>query len=161
VIVVSDTSPIINLAAVHQLSLLRSLYTEITIPEGVYNEIALAGSGLAGADEVRTSNWFKTLKVREQTLLKELEIHLDSGEAETIALGSQLKADLLLLDERRARKVAADLGLRHIGVVGVLIEAKSRGYLAKVKPILDAMISEAGFWISSELYARVMQAANE
>ena len=160
-IVVSDTSPIINLAAVSHLNLLQALFTEIVIPESVYREIVIGGAGRPGAHEVQTSGWFKVGRVTDLALLKILEIHLDSGEAETIALGAELNSDLLLLDERRARRIAARLGLRYIGLLGVLIDAKLRGHLPKVKPVLDALVGQAGFWLSSDLYTRVIQAAGE
>jgi predicted nucleic acid-binding protein len=107
------------------------------------------------------ATWIRTIKLADSTLSKKLEIHLDRGEAEALALATELKADLVLLDERRARKVAAGLGLRYIGVIGVLVEAKSRGHVTKVKPALDALIHEAGFWVSSDLYARVLQSVGE
>ncbi|MCS6831850.1 MAG: DUF3368 domain-containing protein, partial [bacterium] len=67
----------------------------------------------------------------------------------------------LLIDERIGRRVAERLGLRFIGVLGVLIEAKERGVIETVKPVLDALISRAGFWIGDDLYARVLQEAKE
>ena len=160
-IVVSDTSPIINLAAVSHLNLLQALFTEIVIPESVYREIVIGGAGRPGAYEVQNWGWFKVGTLADLSLLRILEIHLDSGEAETIALGAELNSDLLLLDERRARRIAARLGLRYIGLLGVLIEAKLRSHLPKVKPVLDALVGQAGFWLSSDLYARVIQAAGE
>jgi len=86
---------------------------------------------------------------------------LDRGEAESIALAAELRADLVLLDERRARRIASRLGLRYVGLVGILIEAKRRSKLPAVKPVLDALITQAGFWVSTDLYARVVEAAGE
>jgi predicted nucleic acid-binding protein len=90
-----------------------------------------------------------------------MEIELDRGEAEAIALAAELSADLLLLDERRARRIASRLGLRYIGVLGVLLDAKNRGDLTAVKPVLEALITQAGFWVSTDLYARVIEASGE
>jgi predicted nucleic acid-binding protein len=149
------------LATVGHLNLLEKLYSEVTIPESVYHEIAVAGVGRAGSHEVQTAAWIKTTGVTNRTEASLLEIELERGEAEAIALASELKADLLLLDERRARRIASRLGLRYIGLLGVLIEAKNRGYLQAIKPVLDGLISSAGFWVSSDLYNRVMQAASE
>lgn len=92
---------------------------------------------------------------------RRLELELDPGEAAAIALAIELKADLLLLDERRGRTVASRFGLRFVGLLGVLIEAKQQGYLGAVKPILDDLITRAGFWVSQPLYERVLQAAGE
>ncbi|CAN5860449.1 DUF3368 domain-containing protein [soil metagenome] len=160
-IVVSNTSPIINLAAVGHLNLLQQLYKEITIPEAVYREIVVVGTGQPGSHEVETASWIKSRKVSSQTSIALMEIELERGEAEAIALAAELSADLLLLDERRARRMASRLGLRYIGVLGVLVEAKNRGHLKAVKPVLEVLITQAGFWVSTDLYTRVIEAAGE
>ena len=160
-IVVSNTSPIVNLATVGHLDLLQQLYGEITIPESVYHEIVIVGSGKAGSREVQNATWIKARKAANQKDVTLLEIELDRGEAESIALAAELKADLVLLDERRARRIASRLGLRYVGLVGILIEAKRRSKLPAVKPVLDALITQAGFWVSTDLYARVVEAAGE
>jgi uncharacterized protein len=90
-----------------------------------------------------------------------LEDKLDRGEAEAITLAVELQADLLLMDERLGRAEAARFGLRFIGILGVLIEAKGRGLLQRVEPILDALQHDAGFRVSEALRARVLQAAGE
>jgi predicted nucleic acid-binding protein len=66
-----------------------------------------------------------------------------------------------LIDERRGRAVASRLGLKFVGLLGTLIEAKQHGLVPAVKPILDDLLTKAGFWISRELYDRVMQTAGE
>jgi uncharacterized protein len=68
---------------------------------------------------------------------------------------------LLLVDEERGRTIAQRLGLRVIGLLGVLIEAKDRGLIDTVNPILDALVNRAGFWVTPDLYVRVLQAAGE
>lgn len=160
-IVVSNTSPIINLAAVGQLDLLRQLYGKVIIPQAVYHEIAVLGTGQPGAMEVQTLGWIETKPVRNRTLAMALQAELDEGEAETIALALELQANLLLLDERRGRFVASRLGLKFIGLLGVLIEAKENDFISAVRPILDDLVTKAGFWVSQKLYTRVLQAAGE
>lgn len=160
-IVVSNTSPIINLAAVGHLNLLQQLYKEITIPEAVYREIAVAGAGQPGARAVETASWINTRKVANQTGITLMEIELERGEAEAIGLATELSADLLLLDERRARRIASRLGLHYIGVLGVSVDAKNRGDLTAIKPVLDDLITQAGFWVSTDLYTRVIEAVGE
>jgi predicted nucleic acid-binding protein len=96
-----------------------------------------------------------------RVLVTALQAELDEGEAEAIALAIQLKAHLLLLDERRGRAVASRLGLRFIGLLGVLVEAKQKGYISRVKPLLDHLIAKAGFWVSHQLYARVLREVGE
>lgn len=160
-IVVSDTSPIINLAAIGQLELLRHLYGTITIPQAVYHEIAVRGSQQAGAIEIQTYPWFERRQVRDVALVKYFEQYLDAGEAETIALAIELQASLLLLDERRGRMIARQHGLVLTGLLGVLLVAKQRGYLVAIRPVLNDLRSVAGFWIDQELFTQVLETAGE
>ena len=90
-----------------------------------------------------------------------LRLELDAGEAEAIALAVESNANLILLDERLGRRAAHRLGLTVVGTLGVLIAAKDRGLLAAVRPVLDALRADAGFWITDELYNAVLKAANE
>jgi hypothetical protein len=72
-----------------------------------------------------------------------------------------LEADLLLLDERKGRIVAARLGINHIGILGVLIKAKQEKLIPAVKPVIDKLMEQAGFWIGEELYSYILQVAGE
>lgn len=72
-----------------------------------------------------------------------------------------MQADQVLIDERRGRLVASRLNLRYTGILGVLVEAKSKGLMAEVKPLLDALINKAGFWVAEPLYDSVLQLVNE
>ena len=86
---------------------------------------------------------------------------LDLGEAESIALALELKADLILMDERDGRHRAIQLGLKPVGVVGVLFTAKARGHVTKVRPLLDALRQQAGFYLGDSLYKEVLRLAQE
>ena len=108
---VSNTSPIINLACIGQLDILRQLYGLIAIPESVYHEIAVTGSGAAGSREVQTLGWIETKKTTNRLQVAALLIELDKGEAEAIVLALELNAELLLLDERRGRTVCIAAGI--------------------------------------------------
>lgn len=100
-IVVCNTSPITNLAAIGQLSLLQQLYNTILIPEAVCGELVDVSSPVPGTQEVQTRS------VVDRELATSLGQELDPGEAEAIALALELHADLLLLDERRGYQVAS------------------------------------------------------
>jgi hypothetical protein len=99
--------------------------------------------------------------VTSQAIVDALQAELDIGEAEAIALAVEKQANLLLSDERRGRQVATRMGLTYIGLLGVLLEAKRKGFLPEVKPVLDDLLAKAGFWVSPQLYTRVLQAAGE
>ncbi len=96
VIIVSDTSPINNLAAINHLHLLHQLYGMVLIPEAVYRELADPNFPVAGAIEVQTFDWIQTRAVRDRTLVEALSNELDIGEAEAIALAVKSQADQIL-----------------------------------------------------------------
>lgn len=160
-IIVSDTSPINNLAAIHHLHLLHQLYGTVCIPEAVYRELTDPSFPVAGATEVKTFDWIQTLTVRDHKLVEALSNELDTGEAEAIALAVEIQADQVLIDERRGRIVASRLNLHYVGILGILVEARSQGLIAEVKPLLDRLLNEAGFWIAEPLYNSVLQRVNE
>jgi predicted nucleic acid-binding protein len=161
VIVVSDTSPTLNLAIIGHLDLLHQLYADIVIPSAVYQETVVAGAGMPGATEVQTEPWFHQQPVADTALVALLRGDLDEGEAEAVALAHEIKADLLLIDEQAGRRHAARLGLKFIGLLGVLLAAKDVGLLPAVKGPLEDLIAKAGFWVRPPLYAAVLKAAGE
>ncbi len=160
-IVVSNSSPLVSLSAIGRLDLLRDLYGAITIPQAVHDEVVVQGPGRPDPPRSGGIDWIIRRDVSDPDVVTALEGQLDRGEAEAIALASELQADLLLMDERLGRTEAARFGLRVIGVLGVLIEAKGRGRLQRIEPILDELQHDAGFRVSEALRARVLQAAGE
>lgn len=160
-IVVSDTSPLIALATIGKLDLLKQLYGEVLVPRAVHDEAASVRPEAPGAMEVRSASWIHVRAVNDQLLVAALSLHLDVGEAEAIALAVESDADLLLMDERRGRLAAMRLGRRVVGVLGALVEAKQRNLITHVRPLLDTLATDAGFRISPELHARVLEAASE
>lgn len=160
-IIVSNTSPIISLATVRELNLLQQLYDRIVIPQAVYRELTRGGITEAGAREVQTWEWFQTYLVVNQTLVAALREKVDLGEAEAIALAIELNADLLLIDERRGRKIASNMGLKCVGVLGILLIAKRRGLITAVRPVMDDLIAISGFRVGARLYADILESAGE
>lgn len=159
--VVSNTSPITNLAAIGQLDLLKQLYGHIIIPQAVYNEIVVDGAEEPGAQEVQSFNWIEKRPVENQVLCTSLQIELDLGESEAITCAVDIQADILLLDERKARKIAYRLGIPNIGLLGILVNAKRKRIIPKVKPLLDELIYKAGFWVKKELHHQVLKVVGE
>nr|WP_244141990.1 DUF3368 domain-containing protein [aff. Roholtiella sp. LEGE 12411] len=86
---------------------------------------------------------------------------LDNGESEAIILALESKTDLLLIDERRGRAEVQRLGIRITGLLGVLLEGKTRGFVVAVKPLMDKLIEDSTFWISPPLYDRILILAGE
>jgi len=160
-IIVSDTSPILNLAVIGQLHLLPKLYGTVVVPQAVYTEIVIRGTGQIGAMEVAQANWIECKQIANRPLVTSLEGELDIGEAEAIVLAVELKDVLLLIDERKGRIVANRLGVNSIGLLGILIKAKHEGLILAVGLLMDELRAKAGFWIGDDLYNRVLQAAGE
>ena len=160
-IVISDTSPLLNLAIIGHLELLRALYGEIVIPQSVYHELVLSGTGMPGSEDIQTATWIVVKPVKNRSLVTSLRLQLDEGEAEAIALATELSADLLLLDERKARVVAAQFGLKFTGLLGFLVEAKHKQRLVAIKPVLDALLHQASFWVSTALYKHILEEVGE
>jgi predicted nucleic acid-binding protein len=160
-IVASDTSPLTSLAAIGHFELLRTLYGEIHIAEGVWQELNYGGRRHPGSHEVERASWVHRHEVRNQALVAILQRDLDRGESETLALAVELKAHLVLLDEKEGRHAAIRLGLRSLGTLGVLLQAKRLGTLTEIRPLLDALREQAGFFLSDSLYWQVLEQAGE
>lgn len=158
-IVVSDSSPLIVLATVGQLSLLRELFGEVLVPGRVWDEVIQVNR--PGTESIRRADWIRTIAVADDSYLLALRTEVDQGEAEAMALAADVQADFLLLDERRARSLALSLGYEVIGVVGVLLRAKRSGMLAEVRTVLDRIRAETEFRISTRLYDDALRTAGE
>lgn len=159
--VVCNTSPITNLAAIAQLDLLRQLYGEIIIPQAVYDELTVLPNPVPGTVEVQTLLWIRVQRVVDRALVADFRRTVDRGEAEALALALEVSAERVLIDDAAGRAIALELGLTITGVLGVLLLAKRRQLIAAVRPLMDALIAQAGFWVSDELYQRVLQQAGE
>ncbi len=155
--VVSNTSPVLNLAIIGQLTLLRQQFGEIQIPQAVLDELQIS-KDLPGSQSVRQAvkeGWIKVVPISEQTLAQVVGRDLDRGEAESIALALQLKSDLILLDERDGRKVAKSVGLTVTGLFGILLTARRTGKLASLRQAIDDLREKAGFRINPNLFSEL------
>ena len=159
--VITNTSPLLNLAAIGRTDILSKLFGNVCAPEAVLSEInSLRQSDLRFSAAVMDSRvTFVAVKNCAQITL--LSLHLDLGEAEAIALALESNAHLLLLDERRATLTAKRLGIKTLGLLGVLLLAKRRGIITQVKPLLNQLTLEAGFWVAPRLISDVLAAAGE
>ncbi|EKV03419.1 putative nucleic acid-binding protein [Leptolyngbya sp. PCC 7375] len=159
-IVVSDTTPLSELAKVGHLDLLHRVYGEIRIPREVYDEVT-TGNHPAIA-QVKSLDWLRVHAVRQPDRVIELQnaTRLGKGECAAMILAEEHQADQLLLDDLDARRVALSRNLPVVGTVGTLLVAKQRGVIDSVKDILVALIDQ-GTRISPRLYQSAIAAANE
>jgi uncharacterized protein len=160
-IVVSDTSALCNLATVDHLWLLEAIYNTVIIPDVVASELVAASNPNISA--ILQLGWIQTQPLTNPQLANQLQQDrgLDAGEANAISLALELQADDLLIDERLGRQEALRLGLSIIGILGILLVAKQRSLISQVQPIMDALINQAGFRVSPQLYQRVLTLSQE
>lgn len=159
--VVSNTSPLLNLAIIGELSLLHRLFQKVIVPDAVWSELEAHLSKPGMPAMLGIPSWVEKRALASRPLVNSLSLELDSGEAEALALAVEMDADLVLLDERLARRVASRLGLKFAGLLGLLVEAKRRGLIPLVAPKLDALRAQAGFWLGDSLYERVLSEVGE
>jgi predicted nucleic acid-binding protein len=161
--VVSNTSPLLNLAIIEHLDLLQQQFGEVWVPPGVVEELCVGENlpGSATVAEAIEAGWIQVAKVGDQALVRTLRRELDQGEAEAIALALQVQAGRVLLDEREGRRVAKTLGLQVTGVLGVLLRARHTGHLPSLRDSMVRLRNEAGFHIGNELFVHVLREGGE
>jgi hypothetical protein len=160
VIVVADTSVLLNLCRVQQLDLLRSLFGEVIIPPEVGIEFATLSLTSARFQGLALPIW-----IRQQTATMRIQIpsasDLHTGEIAALTLAIEIRADAVLIDERSGHAAARQLGIKTIGILGILLEAKAKGQLSSIRPVIDRLENEANFWIARPLRDHVLQLAGE
>lgn len=160
--VVADSSTLIALAAIDRLPLLQQRFTEgILVPQAVWREVVETGQGKPGAESVATAEWITRHPLQRRDFAALLQAELDEGEAETIALSREVGADLVLVDEKDARRVARRLGLRVLGTVGILIWAGRHGLIVSLRDELDRLRQEGGFRLSQDVYEEALRQVGE
>jgi len=150
-----------NLAAIGQFDLLRQHYTRLHIADGVWDGLNARGLRWPGSELVAAADWVERHAVKNEPLVAVLRRDFDRGEVESIALALELEADPMLMDEREGRHAAQRMGLQVVGVVGVLLDARTKGAIDTVRPYLDGLRQEAGFYLSETVYRRALVLAGE
>ena len=157
-IVIADASTLIGLLRIGQLSLLKKLFEEIIIPRGVYDEVVVKRK--EGSDIFKKSTYIIVKDVEDRVSTDFLMPSFGKGEAEVLALAKEKKADLILLDEKRARKTARRAGFKVMGILGILIISKDKGFIASVKPFIEKL-NRQGFRLSDKVIKRTLKETRE
>jgi uncharacterized protein len=163
-LIVSNTSPISNLAHIGHLDLLPRLFDTILIPEIVRSELFASNTVRQQVQGAIEQGWLRVeIDMIESTYRHcySLQTTLDAGEAAAIALAAYHSATILLIDERLGRAVAQSLNLKITGVVGILLRAKERGFIYAIKPLLERLVNDTGFYLSPALVRQALTAAGE
>ncbi|MDM8565664.1 DUF3368 domain-containing protein [Candidatus Halobeggiatoa sp. HSG11] len=159
---VSNSSILIALSRIGQLDLLSQKFKKgIIIPQAVWHEVVETGAGRSGANEVKTANWITVHKITNKSLFSLLYTDLDKGESEAITLAIEQQADIILLDERSARKKATNLNLTVLGTIGILIWAKQVGLVENLKIQLDTLQTDGKFRFSQTIYKKALKYVGE
>jgi uncharacterized protein len=161
VIVVADTSVLINLCCIDRAELLRVLFRDVFIPPEVEDEFRRLVERDRRFGSLTLPGW---VRIQPATAIPDpvrANVALDIGEAAAISLALEMKADAILLDERHGYEAATELGLIVIGLLGVLLRAKRTGHIEAVAPEIDRLHRDAKFWISGAVRRRVLELAKE
>lgn len=156
--IVSNTTPIISLLKISKLSVLQELYGEIFVPHAVFEEIE-AGKDKDFYADLSKIEWIKIVNINDRNALKYF-LDIDAGEAEAIILATELNADLILMDEKLGRFYANNADLTISGTLGVLIKAKTLGFISAIKPLLIEL-RQKEVWINEKLMNEVLKLAGE
>ncbi len=141
-IIVANTTPLIGLASIDRFDLLQQMFGEIYIAPAVYDEAVGAGREEGGAKrDVSTATWIKTLPAQDRLAVDVFLDELDLGEAETIILAHELKADWVLMDEKKGRRKLDQLGMNKIGTLGLLLKANRLDSLQRSDPMSNDCIA--------------------
>jgi uncharacterized protein len=159
-LVVSDTSPVRALNHLGLLHVLEDLFTTVLVPPAVRDEL-LKPTRTCPAIDISRMPFLRVQPPQDLARVSSFGAALDPGEAEALVLAVEVHATLVLLDERKARRVAERLGLTPLGAVGVLLEAKKAGLLPAVRPLLIRLRDELAFFLSDPLLEKVLQLADE
>lgn len=144
-LIISDTSCLIVLTNSNQLEILPALFGAITVTPLVASEYGLP-----------LPEWIRIESPKDILQQEVLEIQLDAGEASAISLALENKDSLLLIDEKKGRRVAHDLGIHIMGTVRLLILARQKGLSPSLRESLNAILN-AGFRLAPSLVQEILE----
>jgi len=159
-IVISDSTILIGLVKIGKLDLLKEIFSKVYIPEEVFKEVVERGKGKPGSKVIKKAAWIEPRPVKDKIQVALLLGSLEKGEAEVLVLARELNADLILLDEEKARKSAAIAGFKIMELLGLFILAKNLGLIHEVRPLVDKLMIKK-FRISDRIIERTLKKAGE
>jgi predicted nucleic acid-binding protein len=159
-VIVCNAGPLIALAGIGQLGLLRDLFGEVLVADEVRSEVEAGGKSGTDGGLLQATPWLRVASVSRAAdpLLASL---LDRGEAATITLALEKSAALVLMDEVKGRRVARDIyGLAVVGTGRLLVEARKASLISEVRPWIEQM-RKNGYWVSDKIAAEILRQAGE
>jgi uncharacterized protein len=152
-IVVSDTTALTTLIKAGLERLLRGLFGEVSIPQAVARELLQYHTQLP--------NWCRVESVKESPWLASLRVAVDAGEAEAIALALDLKADLVLLDDKKGRRQAEALGLTCLALPALMVAAKRQGLIPSVAEALATLAARGRYRVAESTASVLLRSVGE
>ena len=152
-LVIADSVPIFSLALVDKLNLLNSLFDNIKIPQAVWDEISSHDSN---PFHQRICHYFND-KVEQIKGINDLTFIMDYGESQSVILYKELKADFLLIDDKKSRSFAENFGIHCIGIIGLLSISKDKVLIGSLKPIFDEFMRNKRYYLVDLLNAVLTQ----
>jgi predicted nucleic acid-binding protein len=157
--VIVDTSPLQYLHQVNCLDLLQKLYSKITVPSAVCEELQVGLLQGVDVPAISLIKWIQVVQISSPALVPNVT-DLGQGEAEVIALGIQSPESLLILDDSLGRRIADLYQLKYTGTLGVLIKAKKLGHLDEIAPVIDQLRTQ-GMWLTDKIIGDILRLAGE
>ncbi len=159
-IIVSNAGPLIALAKIGKLNILNRLFEKVKLPPSVFHELRITSSrpgAIEFKEAIETTKW---IEVSDPTPIPHILLYaIEQGEAEAIALAKK-EGLVLLIDERRGRKIANKEKVKITGTGAVLVAAKKKGIIKKVSPALNKLLG-CGYRISNRLQKKILALAEE
>lgn len=141
-VVIADAGPIFSLAIIDGLEILDNVFEEIRIPKAVWEEVTLDKTTTFYS---KIEHYFKS-KITKIESFNDLTFTMDYGESESIILFKELKADFLLIDDKKARSIAENFDITCIGTLGVLSFAKSKGIIKNLRPLFELFLKNDRYY---------------
>ncbi|MEY4875057.1 MAG: hypothetical protein RL708_206 [Bacteroidota bacterium] len=149
-VIIADTSCLIVLSKINELEILQKLFKQILITPEIQTEF-----------NEPLPDWIKVENIKDKLLFQSLQLNLDKGEASAISLSlEQVDKTILIIDERKGRKFAQELGIAIIGTIGILLKAKTENIIPSVKEILQKL-NATDFRVSEKMIQEILKSANE
>lgn len=157
-IVIADSSALVALSICQTLPLLEPLFKKIYVPKAVYEEVSIKGKSEADALTDYLSSRIKPVQTDKIQIMNASKLGI--GEQEAIALYNELSADLLIIDDALAKKIAYANGLEVMGSIGVLLLAKQRGLISSIRPMLN-LLAVSDIHLGTSIIEKALKLANE
>ena len=154
-----NTSPIQYLHQAGLLHILAAMLGRVIVPTAVADELAAGRDLKLDLPDPANLAWMEIKRPVSAPVLP-LVVDLGSGETEVLALAKEIAGSVVVIDDAVARRVAKTVGIPLTGTLGLLPDAKRKGVVLEIKPVLDNL-DELRFRCSEQTRASILRLAGE